>query len=72
MVVTARPFGPIGRHQAAMERQAIQPYGASAAIALVAALLDAEPSMVAQERPEALAGGGLGGKSLAVDREVHR
>ena len=65
-------LGPIGRHQAAMERQAIQPHRASAAIALVATLLDAEPSMLAQERPEALAGGRLGGQSLAVDREVHR
>ena len=65
-------LGAIGRHQAAMERHAVEPDGAGAAIALVAAFLDAEPAMLAQERPEALAGRGLGGKLLAVDREVHR
>ena len=54
-----------------MERHPVQPNGAGAAIALIAALLDPEPSVVAQERPQALAGRGLGGKSLAVDREVH-
>ena len=63
--------GPKSRQQAAMERHPVQPHGAGAAIALIAALLDPEPSVVAQERPQALARRGLGGKSLAVDREVH-
>ncbi len=54
------PFGAKGRHQAAMERHAVQPHGAGAAIALVAAFLDAEPAMLAQECSEALARRGLG------------
>ena len=37
----------------------------------VAALLDAEPAVLAQERAEALAGRRLRRKRLAVDREVH-
>ena len=65
------PFGPKGRHQAAMERHAVQPHGAGAAVALVAAFLDAEPAVLAQERSEALARRGLRRKLLAVDREIH-
>ena len=65
-------LGAKGRHQAAVERHAVEPDGAGAAVALVAALLDAEPAVVAQEGAQALAWCRLGGKHLAVDRELHR
>ncbi len=65
------PGGAEGRDEAAMEGHAVEPDRAGAAIALVAALLDAEPAVLAQEGAQALAGRGLGRKLLAVDREVH-
>jgi hypothetical protein len=42
-----------------VDRLAVEPDGAGAAIASVAALLDAEPAQVAQKGPKALARGGL-------------
>ena len=51
-----------------MERLSVDMDRAGAAIAGVAALLDAEHVEVAQEGPQALAGGGLGGVVAAVDR----
>lgn len=42
------PLSAKGGYQAAMIGHAVEPDGAGAAIALVAALLDAEPAMVAQ------------------------
>lgn len=66
------PLGAIGRHQTTVKRRAVEPDGAGAAIALIAALLHAEPAVVPQERSQALAGRRLGRELLAVDREVHR
>ena len=66
------PGGAEGRQQAAMIGHAIEPHRAGAAIALVAAFLDAEPAVIAQEGAQALPRRGLGGKLLAVDGEVHR
>ena len=51
-----------GRHEAGVIWLAVEPDGAGAAIALVAALLHAEKTEVAQERPQALTGRRLGGK----------
>ena len=50
-----------------MDRRAVEPDGAGAAIAGVAALLDAEDATLAQEGAQALSGLRLGGKQLAVD-----
>ena len=55
IVVTVRACRAKCRHQAGMHRLAVEPHGACAAIAGVAALLDAERALVAQERPQALA-----------------
>ena len=49
-------FGAEGRDQAAMHRLAIEQHGAGAAVAGVAALLDAEMPEFAQERAQALPG----------------
>jgi hypothetical protein len=59
------------RHQTGMHRHPVEPYGARAAIAGIAALLDAEYAVVAQEGAQALAGLRLGGELLAVDGIVH-
>ncbi len=60
------------RHQAGMHRLAVEIDRAGAAVAGVAAFLDAEPAELTQERAQALPGGGLLGKVLAVDPEAHR
>ena len=52
--------GAEGGHQAAMHGRAVEPDGAGAAIARVAALLDAEPAVLAQEGAQALARLGRG------------
>jgi hypothetical protein len=59
------------RHQARMDRLAVEPNRTGAAIAGVAALLDPEHAAIPKERPEALAGLRLGGKELPVDGETH-
>jgi hypothetical protein len=63
--------GAEGRHQAAMHRRAVEPDGAGAAIAGVAALLDPVEPAFPQEGAQALAGLGLGRDRLAVDGVVH-
>jgi len=45
-----------GGHEARVKRHAVEPYRAGAAVALVAAFLDAEEAEFAQEGPEALTG----------------
>jgi hypothetical protein len=55
-----------------MERPAVDPDGAGATIALIAALLDAETAVLAEEGAEALARRRFGGKRPAVDGEIHR
>src|SRR5262249_7706441 len=62
----------IGGHQAAMEWHAVDINGAGAAIALVAAFLDAEPAMLAQESAQTLARCRLRRELLAVNGQVHR
>ncbi len=59
------------RDQAAMHRLAVDQHGAGAAVAGVAALLDAEMAEFAQERAQALAGLRLIEKLFAVDLERH-
>ena len=59
--------GTEGRHQAGMDRRAVEPHRAGAAISRIAALLYAEDAAVAQECAQALSGLRLGGKELAVD-----
>ena len=65
-------FGAKRRHQARMHRLAVQIDGAGAAIAGVAALLDAEMAERTQERAQTLSRGGPLGEGLAVDVECHR
>ena len=62
-------LGPEGGDEAAVDRLAVEPDRARAAVAGVASLLHAEPAEVAQERAQALAGPGLGREQLAVDGE---
>ena len=59
------------RHQAAMERRAVEPDGAGAAVSRIAAFLDAEASLLAQEGAQALAGSRLRRDALAVEGELH-
>ena len=61
-----------GRHQAAMDRGAVDPHRARAAVALIAPLLDAEPAELTQEGAQTLARTRLGGEALPVDGDVHR
>ena len=61
------PFGAKGGHQAGMEWLAVQPHRAGAAIAGVAAFLDAKDLQVAQKGAQALAGLRLGRVEVAVD-----
>ena len=61
------PRGAKGRHQAGMHRLAVEPHRAGAAIAGVAALLDAEHAALAQEGAQALAGPRLGRERLPFD-----
>ena len=63
--------GAEGRDQAAVHRLAVDQHGAGAAVAGVAALLDAEMAEFAQERAQALPGLRRFGKLLAVDLERH-
>src|SRR3954463_4528995 len=65
------PLGTEGRDQAAMHRLAVQQHGAGAAIAGVAALLDAEMAELAQERPQALACLRRLRKGFAFDLDAH-
>ena len=55
--------GAEGRDQAAVHRLAVEIDGAGAAVAGVAALLDAEMAELAQEGAQALAGGGRSPKA---------
>ena len=52
----AAPLGAERRHEAAMHGLAVEMDGAGAAIAGIAAFLDAEPAELAQEGSQALAG----------------
>ena len=63
------PLGAKRRDQAAMHRLAVEQHGAGAAIAGVAALLDAEMAELAQERAQALPGARRLREWLAVDLE---
>ena len=60
-------FAAEGGHQAGMERLAVEPHRAGAAVAGVAALLDAEHFQVAQEGAQALAGLRFGRVEAAID-----
>jgi hypothetical protein len=64
-------IGAEGGNQAAMHRLAIDQHRAGAAVAGVAAFLDAEMPEVAQESPQALSGARAFRKLLAVDFEGH-
>src|ERR1700730_9349836 len=57
--------------QAGMHRLSIEQHGAGAAVAGVAAFLDAEMPKLAQEGAQALPGAGILRKFLAVDLEGH-
>ena len=59
-------FGAVGGDETAMDRHAVEPDRAGAAVARVAALLDAEPPQLAQEGAQALAGGRLLGEVLPL------
>ena len=59
-----------GGHQAGVERLAVEPHRAGAAVAGVAALLDAEHLQVAQEGAQALAGLRFGRVPTAIDLVV--
>ena len=63
--------GAKGRHEAGVHRFAVEPDRAGAAIAGVAALLDAEEAELAQEGAQALTGLRLGGKPLSIDGVFH-
>ena len=65
------PGAAEGGHQAGMERHAVEPDGAGAAVALVAAFLDAEEAELAQEGSEALTGRRLRREGPAVHGEIH-
>ena len=56
IVVNLMAVGAKGRDKAAMHRRAIEPHGARAAVAGVAAFLDPEPSQIAQKGAQALTG----------------
>ena len=58
-------------NQAAMNRHAVEPYGARAAVSRVTSLLDAEPAQLANERSQALSRPGLLREGLAVDLITH-
>ena len=64
-------FGAEGGDEAGVHRLAVERHRAGAAVAGVAAFLDAEPAEPAQEGAQALAGRGLGIGRLTVDRELH-
>src|ERR1700682_118755 len=64
-------IGAKRRDQAAMYRLAVEQHGTGAAVAGVAAFLDAEMPKVAQERPQALSGARTFRKRLTVDLKSH-
>ena len=68
----AAPRRPEGRGDAGMDRLAVEMDGAGAAIARVAALLDAKPPEVAQQGAQALAGAGGKRLVLPVDGKAHQ
>src|SRR5262249_2622514 len=59
--------GAEGRHQARVNRCAVEPYGAGAAVACVAALLDAKGAELAQKGAQALSRLRCGRERFAVD-----
>jgi hypothetical protein len=59
------------RHQAGMDRHAVEPHRTGTAIAGIAPLLDPEHAALAEKGPQTLAGLRLGGKELPVDGETH-
>ncbi len=63
------PGGAERGHQAGMHRRAVEPHGAGAAIAGIAALLHAEAALLAQEGPQALARLGRRPDPTTVDGE---
>src|SRR5205085_8575759 len=65
-----RAAGPPRRIQAAVHGSAVDVHGAGAAVAGVAALLDAEVAAFAQVGAQALAGAGLLGVLAAVDLDA--
>jgi hypothetical protein len=65
------PGGAEGGHEAGMNGLAVEPHRAPAAVAGVAALLDAKNAALAQERTQTLTGARLGGKCLGIDRVIH-
>ena len=65
------PGSAEGRPQTGMDRHAVDPDRAGAAIAGVAALLDPEAALLPQKGAQALPGSRLGGDRLAVDGEIH-
>src|SRR5262245_34742429 len=68
----AMAVGAEGRDQAAMHRLAVEQHGAGAAVAGIAAFLDAEMAELAQEGAQALPGARLLGKRFAVDFKPHQ
>src|SRR4029077_9853981 len=64
-------FGAKRRHQTSVKRLAVYMARAGAAIALVAAFLYAEPTMLAQIGAQTLPGRGCRRELLAVNRKVH-
>ena len=65
------PGGTERRHQAGMNRHAVEPHRTGTTITGVTALLDPEHATLAQKGPQALSGLRLGRKQLAVDVVVH-
>ena len=63
--------GAKGRDKAAMHRRAIEPHGARAAVAGVAAFLDPEPSQIAQKGAQALTGPRPRIMALSIHGETH-
>ena len=66
------PGGAESGHQAGMHRRSVEPDGAGAAIAGIAALLDAETAVLAQEGAQALARFRLGFEMAMIDAEGER
>ena len=70
MVVTVWPSARNAGNQAAVHRLVVEQHGAGAAVAGIAALLDAEMAELAQERAQALPGARSLFETLAVDLEA--
>ena len=60
-----------GRHQAGVDRLAVEPHGTGAAVALIAALLDAEHAIVTDEGAQTLARLRRDIEGFPVDRVGH-